>query len=183
MNNLKLHNVFFVIVMIIFCASVNAEDGRLMDEYPPNVEAENFTLSDMQGVKHQLKDYRGKTVLVNFWAMSCNICKSELTTLQSAYELIDSDELAIVSVHAGSNFDGVEDVLKLSKVTYDVLFDTALQLGDWGVPILPTTFIVDPNGNIRYRAVGTRVWNSPFMVDFIQDVMNNELVAEPIKHL
>lgn len=183
MNNLKLHNVFFVIVMIIFCASVNAEEGRLMDEYPPNVEAENFTLSDMQGVKHQLKDYRGKTVLVNFWAMSCNICKSELTTLQSAYELIDSDEFAIVSVHAGINFDGVEDVLKLSKITYDVLFDTALQLGDWGVPILPTTFIVDANGNIRYRAVGTRVWNSPFMVDFIQDVMKNELVAEPIKHL
>ena len=38
--------------------------------------------------EHQLEEFRGKYVLVNFWAMSCNVCKSEMTTLQSAYELL-----------------------------------------------------------------------------------------------
>ena len=135
---------------------------------------ENFTLPDMQGDKHQLEEFRGKFVLVNFWAMSCNVCKSEMTTLQSAYELIDSDELAIVSIHAGNSYDGVEEVLALNKVSYTVLFDTALQLGEWGIPILPTTFVVDPKGNIRYRAVGTRVWNSPFMIDFLQSLLDSD---------
>jgi len=182
MQNLAIKTVFLIIMFCIFVPA-QAEEGRLMDEYPPNVAAENFTLPDIHGDKRQLKEFRGKTVLVNFWAMSCNICKSELTTLQSAYELIDSDELAIVSIHAGNDYDGVEDVLEISKVTFDVLFDTALQLGEWGIPILPTTFIVDTDGNIRYRAVGTRVWNSPFMIDFIQNVIDNELTAEPIKSL
>ncbi len=176
-------NTVLSFILLFSIATVQAEEGRLLDEYPPNVTAENFTLPDIQGDKRQLDEFRGKTVLVNFWAMSCNICKSELTTLQSAYELIDSDEFAIVSIHAGNNFDGVEDVLEISKVTFDVLFDSALQLGEWGIPILPTTFIVDPAGNIRYRAVGTRVWNSPFMIDFIQSVMDNEFTAEPIKSL
>jgi len=179
----KLHSFLLIFIVAFAIVPLNAEEGRLFDEYPPNVAAEDFSLPDIQGEKHQLKDFNGKTLLVNFWSMSCNICKSELTTLQSAYEIIDSDELAIVSIHAGNNFDGVEDVLKLSKVSFNVLFDTALQMGEWGIPILPTTFIVDREGNIRYRAVGSRVWNSPFMIDFIQSVMDSDLSAEPIKLL
>ncbi len=151
-----------------------AEEGRLLDSYPPNVIAKNFSLFDLQGDKHDFADFRGKYVLVNFWAMSCNVCKSEMTTLQSAYELLDSEKLAVISIHAGDNYDGVEEVLELNKVTYTVLFDIDLQLGEWGIPILPTTFIVGPQGNIRYRAVGTRVWNSPFMIDFIQSILESD---------
>lgn len=174
----------FLIVFISFTSlSLNAEEGKLFDEYPPNVVAENFSLPDIQGAKHQLDEFRGKFVLVNFWAMSCNVCKSEMTTLQSAYELIDSDELAIVSIHAGNSYDGVEDVLNLNKVSYTVLFDTALQLGEWGIPILPTTFIVDPDGKIRYRAVGTRVWNSPFMIDFLQSLLDSDALQAVSKPL
>ena len=49
-----------------------------------------------------------------------------------------------------------------------------LTLGHWGIPILPTTFLVDPKGNILYRAVGSRVWNSPFMIDFLQGKLNGQ---------
>ena len=159
---------------LVLMLPLNAEEGRLLDSYPPNVSAENFTLPDLKGDEHQLEEYRGKYVLVNFWAMSCNVCKSEMTTLQSAYELIGDDKLAIVSIHAGKHFEGVDEVLELNKVTYTVLFDTDLSLGAWGIPILPTTFIVSPKGNIRYRAVGTRVWNSPFMIDFIQSILDSD---------
>lgn len=177
--------IFPLLIVLMSCASVllHAEEGKLFDVYPPNVVADNFSLPDMQGTKHQLDEFRGKFVLVNFWAMSCNICKSEMTTLQSAYELIDRDDLAIVSIHAGNSYDGIEEVLKLNKVSYTVLFDTALQLGEWGIPILPTTFIVDPDGKIRYRAVGTRVWNSPFMIDFLQSLLDSnasQAVSKPL---
>ena len=68
----------------------------------------------------------------------------------------------------------MDEVLEINKVTYTVLLDTDLSLGAWGIPILPTTFIVNPKGDIRYRAVGTRVWNSPFMIDFIQSILDSE---------
>ena len=159
---------------LVFMLPLSADDGRLMDSYPPNVSAENFKLPDLNGDQHQLEEFRGKYVLVNFWAMSCNVCKSEMTTLQSAYELLGSDNIAIISIHAGTNYDGVDEVLKINNVTYTVLLDIDLELGAWGIPILPTTFIVSPEGDIRYRAVGTRVWNSPFMIDFIQNLLDSD---------
>ncbi len=181
---LKMKIILSLVFAFIFIThSLNAEEGKLFDEYPPNVVAENFTLPDMQGDKHQLEDFRGKFVLVNFWAMSCNVCKSEMTTLQSAFELIDSENLAVVSIHAGNGYDNVEEVITLNQVSYTVLFDTALQLGGWGIPILPTTFIVDPYGNIRYRAVGTRVWNSPFIIDFLQSLIDSDVTQAVSKPL
>jgi len=173
-----------VIACLALMQSIYADDGQLVEAYPPNVTAENFKLSDITGEMHQLEDYRGKHVIVNFWAMSCNVCKSEMTTLQSAYELLDSDELAVISIHAGDPTDGVKSVLELNGIAYPVLFDVDLQLGDWGVPILPTSFIVSPEGDIQYRAVGTRVWNSPFMIDFMQSILDSneskETASKPI---
>jgi len=179
MSILKLSTTLFLIIFgvvgsFLFTKSLNADDGKLLEAYPPNVAAENFKLSDIAGDKHELTDFRGKHVLLNFWAMSCNVCKSEMTTLQSAYDLLDREDLVIISVHAGAATDGVESVLKLNEISYPVLFDVDLQLGDWGIPIMPTSFIVSPEGNIRYRAVGTRIWNSPFMIDFMNSILDSE---------
>ena len=165
--------LFSLITLLLFLSITYAENGRLMDSYPPNVEAENFELFDLTGNKYELKDFRGKFVLVNFWAMSCNVCKSEMTTLQSAYELIDDEKFIILSIHAGDLTEGVKSVVGINKITYPVLVDMELQLGNWGIPILPTSFIVGPEGDIRYRAVGTRVWNSPFMIDFLQNLLDS----------
>ena len=52
-----------------------------------------------------------------------------------------------------------------------MLMDMDLQLGHWGVPQLPTSYLVTPDGSFSYRAIGTRVWNSPYMVDFLREVM------------
>ena len=176
--NKSSHYVFLlatgVVVYFIMIISLNADDGQLMEAYPPNVIAKNFKLTDLEGEMHELEEYRGKHVLVNFWSMACNVCKSEMTTLQSAYELLDRDDLVIVSIHAGDPSEGAESVLKLNSISYPVLFDFDLQLGEWGIPIMPTSFIVSPKGNIRYRAVGTRVWNSPFMVDFMQSILDSD---------
>ena len=171
-NKYRLIQLFLLLILNILIFNVSADEGYLLDSYPPNIQANNFILFDISGDKHELKDFRGKFVLVNFWAMSCNVCKSEMTTLQSAYELLDSNKFIILSIHAGDNVDGVHSVVELNKITYPVLVDLELQLGEWGIPILPTSFIVDPNGNIRYRAVGTRVWNSPFMIDFLQALLD-----------
>ncbi|MFK7815493.1 MAG: peroxiredoxin family protein [Gammaproteobacteria bacterium] len=154
--------------------SLNAEVGHQMEAYPPNYVAKDFKLSDINGDMHTLEDYRGKYVLLNFWTMSCNVCKSEMTTLQSAYDLLDRDNLMVISVHAGNPSEDVDSVLELNGISYPVLFDIDLQLGDWGVPIMPTTFIINPDGTVRYRAVGTRAWNAPYMIDFMEGILDGE---------
>lgn len=173
--------LLYQLAYLLMTLSVNADDGRLMDQYPPNVKAENFELSDINGKQHKLSMFKGRYVLVNFWAMSCNVCKSEMTTLQSAYELINSDNFIVISIHAGNKYEGMDSVVKINKITFPVLIDSNLELGAWGVPILPTTFIVSPEGNILYRAVGTRVWNSPFMIDFLQSLIEEKELT--VSHL
>ena len=150
-----------------------AEERRLMDPYPLSFLAQNFALFDTSGNKHELNNFQGQFVLVNFWALSCNVCKSEMTTLQDAYELLGKEKIIVLSIHAGDDVEGVNSIVKLNKTTYPVLMDMNIELGHWGIPILPTTFIVDPEGNIRYRAVGSRVWNSPFMIDFLQAMLDD----------
>ena len=153
-----------------------------MDPFPPNIQAQNFKLLDISGDAHELVNFRGRYVLINFWAMSCNVCKSEMTTLQSAYELLENEKFIVISIHAGDNIEGVLSTVKLNRITYPMLVDMDLRLGDWGIPILPTSFIVDPDGNIRYRAVGPRVWNSPFMIDFLQAMLDSNELKVSLYH-
>jgi len=167
----------YIIFVLLFAFTVTpslADDGRLMDPFPPNVQAENFQLYDLAGNKQELVNFRGNYVLVNFWALSCNACKSEMTTLQDAYELLDDENLIVISIHAGDDVKGASSMVKINNITYLVLIDMDLALGHWGIPILPTTFLVDPEGNILYRAVGSRVWNSPFMIDFLQGKISSK---------
>ena len=168
MNKIK---YLFYVVMLYFPLAY--AEGPIMDAYPPDVQAENFSLFDLSGDKHQLTNFRGKYLLVNFWSMSCNVCKGEMTTLRSARELIGNENIEVISIHAGANVEGAKSVLKINHIDYPVLIDMDLQLGNWGIPILPTTFLIDPNGNISHRAVGSRQWNSPFMLDFLQAIMKN----------
>ena len=166
------HTLIFLIIFAV--VPTKADEGRLMDPFPPNVKAENFELYDLNGGKQKLSSYRGKYVLVNFWAISCNRCKSEMTTLQAAYEFLNNENFIVISIHAGDDVEGASSVAKINNITYPVLIDMDLALGHWGIPILPTTFLVDPEGNIAYRAVGSRVWNSPFMLDFLQGKLNSQ---------
>jgi len=162
--------LFYIVVLSLPMAQA---EGPIMEAFPPNAKAENFSLVDLSGDKHQLTNFRGKYLLVNFWAMSCNVCKSEMTTLQSARDQIGGENIEVISIHAGPNVGGAESVLQLNHIEYPVLIDMDLQLGNWGVPILPTTFLIDPKGDISHRAVGSRHWNSPLMLDFLQAVMKN----------
>ena len=171
-NFLNYHLLILLCILVITPSL--ADDGRLMDPFPPNVQAKNFELYDLKGDKQKLSSFLGKYVLVNFWAISCNACKSEMTTLQDAYELLDDENFIVLSIHAGDDIEGASSVVKLNKITYPVLMDMDLTLGHWGIPILPTTFLLDPEGNILCRAVGSRVWNSPFMIDFLQGKLNSQ---------
>ncbi len=171
LNKMKIGKLL-ICVVVLYLPLAQAE-GPIMEAFPPNAKAENFSLFDLSGNKHQLTSFRGKYLLLNFWSMSCNVCKSEMTTLQFALDEIGGEHIEVISIHAGPNIDGAESVLKLNHISYPILVDMDLQLGNWGIPILPTTFLIDPNGNISHRAVGSRQWNSPFMLDFLQAIIKN----------
>lgn len=156
----------------ILVTSVNAE--RLLDPMPRTMKAKDFTLPNIQGEDVSLTDFKGKFVLVNFWSTECTICRAELTTMQDLYDQMSNDgRLEIIAIHAGNDVQGVMEQIEINPVTYPMLIDMDLQMGHWGIPTLPTTYLVTPDGSFAYRVLGVRVWNSPAMVDFLREVFDD----------
>ena len=173
MGKMKVRKLIILIFWLIFSIPVAAE--RLLDPMPVTMVAQDFSLPSVSGDLQTLKQLKGSYVLVNFWSADCLICVAELSVLQDLYEQLQSDyNFEIVAVHAGPKQQEVGDLLKTNPVTYHVVMDNDLKMGHWGIPQLPTSYIVTPDGNFAYRAVGTRLWNSPHMVDFLREVMNGK---------
>lgn len=167
-----MHNLITTIFVLSLCSFAHAE--RLLDPMPQTMVAQDFTLTNVKGDKLSLSDYKGSFVLVNFWATSCIPCRAELTIIQDLYDQLSKGyEFKVLAVHAGPYSPTLADVLKLNPVSYAVVTDENLQLGHWGIPQLPTSYIITPEGNFAYRALGARVWNAPDIVDYLRKFMDS----------
>lgn len=112
--------------------------------------APNFTLNDLDGNEVSLADFRGRPVIVNFWATWCGPCRIEMPELQEAFEARQEEGLAILAVNMEESPEMVSrffyDDLRL---TFTPLLDKEGQVADlYGVFNLPTTYFVNPEGTI-----------------------------------
>jgi thiol-disulfide isomerase/thioredoxin len=99
-------------------------------------------------------------VVVNFWATWCEPCREELPSLERLRAHFASAPFLVLAVNVGEGEARIREFLKESPVKFPVLLDrdSAAQ-NDWEVRGLPTTFVLDPQGRIRYSFVGERDWS------------------------
>lgn len=120
------------------------------------VPALDFTLTDQFGNTHTLDQYKGKTILLNFWATWCGPCRSEMPDLQSIYEDYGNNEkdLVVLGVAAPNlgREGSAEDItafLEENGYTYPTLMNEDASLFySYGISSFPTTFMIDKNGNV-----------------------------------
>ena len=118
---------------------------------------------------------KGKVLLVNFWATWCPPCVEELPSIQNARDTFDQDDFEVVAVNVGEKVAEIEDFLETLpvKLTFPIVVDGNLSVyADWQVRPLPTTFLVDRTGNIRYRALGGRDFASANIRAIIQELID-----------
>ncbi len=140
----------------------------LMDPMPAADLAPEINVIDMDGKKRNLEDLKGKFVLVNFWATWCNPCKVEMPLLEKLHQTLKSDKFTVLGLHVGPGPENIEEFKKLMPISFPIYVDMDLEV-DWGVPGLPTTFLLNPEGRLIYRAVGKREFASDDMVNFIRN--------------
>ena len=118
----------------------------------------DFELKDQYGKTHKLSDYKGKVVFLNFWATWCPPCKMEMPDIQKIYEKYEKQgeesEVVVLSLAAPNtqdekDIDGIEAFLEENGYTYPVLMDDGgYTFGAYRISSLPTTFMIDKEGNV-----------------------------------
>lgn len=118
--------------------------------------AADFTLLDLKGTPRSLADYRGKLILLNFWATWCKPCTTEMPAMQAAYERLKDKGLVVVAVNELENEARVRQHIEEYKHTFPVLLDPKNEVANlYGVFGLPVTVFIDGNGVVQEYVKGS----------------------------
>jgi thiol-disulfide isomerase/thioredoxin len=119
-------------------------------------------LRDLDGEQIRIEQFRGRIVVVNFWATWCPPCRAEMPSLWRLQQAIGTRQLVVLAVNIGESGEIVRAFLPEAMVRdFHVLLDRkGVAAGNWRVSAYPTTFIIDTDGRFRYRKAGALEWDS-----------------------
>ena len=151
-------------------------DGSGASDSANAAAAPEFTMADTEGQTLTLADFRGKPVLLNFWASWCGPCASEMPAIQAAYEQY-GDQIQFVAVNmtgmGGETETSALSLIQQNNYTFPVYFDVDSSAAvAFGVTSIPQTYLIDAEGNIIGGLRGAMSDN--VLAEGIQMLLGNE---------
>lgn len=128
--------------------------------------APDLNLVTVRGESRTLRQYRGKIVLLNFWASWCPYCREEMPSMDRLAKLFPRGEVVVLAVNVEKKFP---DRYRTAPVAFEMLSDPLEQAQlRYGVRNLPDTFVIDRNGIVRDRVKGAIAWDDPTVIRYLQ---------------
>jgi len=169
--------ILLTVFFIVFPQQINAQDSaesRVSVETQnllraariqvinPRTEPQDFTLPLLTGGNTTLSSHKGKVVILNFWATWCPPCRTEMPSMEILYQRYKDQGLEMLTVNLRENIFPVRQFINNGGYTFPVLMDNNGRIGSlYGVEAIPTTFIIDREGKIVGRLVGSIYWDTP----------------------
>ena len=114
--------------------------------------APDFELVDLEGKTHKLSDYRGQTVVLNFWATWCGPCRSEIPTFNEWSS--EHPDIPVLGISTDTSEAKVRATAKQLEMSYPVMLSDKATASAYAIGSLPTTVIVGPDGQVESIHVG-----------------------------
>jgi peroxiredoxin len=131
---------------------------------------------DLTGAPKTLSDYRGKVVVLNFWATWCPPCQREMPSLERLRGQMKGRPLEIVAVSSAETPEEVNAYLAKMKLGFPILLDTdSSNTRRWKVFALPTTFVLDAEGQVRHVLTGPTEWDQGEALAVVESVLSPSL--------
>ncbi len=162
LNDVKLAEVTTTRIPKTSITKTIATTENKLRPYKGNPVPPPLRLTDLDGKVHDLADYKGKVVLVNFWASWCPPCVKEMPSMQRLKEKMAGKPFVILGVNLAEPENEVRDFLATKvKVDFPILMDRdGAALKTWKVFVFPTSFVVGSDGTIRYGLYGEFEWDT-----------------------
>ncbi|WP_372869216.1 redoxin domain-containing protein [Planomicrobium okeanokoites] len=177
-----------ITVLVVGIVKKNVEERQATDrlnagsvvEFLPTEEglaegetAPDFELTTLEGEAVRLSDYKGKKVILNFWATWCPPCRAEMPDMQAYYEKqADEENVEILAVNlttADKGMDKINAFVDEFNLTFPIPMDTQGDIGElYQAASIPTSYMIDTEGKVQQKIVGPM--NEEMMEEFIADM-------------
>jgi DsbE subfamily thiol:disulfide oxidoreductase len=146
-----------------------------LQEMKDHSPAPDFTLPNLEGKKLALKDFRGRLLLLNFWASWCVACREEMPAMERLYQKYRDQGFVILGVNVKDDKKSALSFVKELKITFPIAFDPAGEVGLlYGASGLPASYLIDAKGIALARAWGPADWYSPGARELIEKLLEEK---------
>jgi len=134
---------------------------------PSKIEkAPDFSLKSLDGAIRSLSSLRGKVIFLNFWGVWCVYCRQEMPSIQTMYNSLKGPDFEVLAVDVQDSEATVRQYVSANKHDFPVLLDTEFKATQqYGIRGFPTTFIIDREGNLIAKLVGSRDYSYPAVIE------------------
>jgi thiol-disulfide isomerase/thioredoxin len=138
----------------------------------PGGDTPALEIKDIGGANHRLEDYRGKVVLLNFWATWCVPCREEMPSIGRLKKTLADRPFVVLAVNVDEPESRVAKFLAQMPLDFPTLLDPGGRTTRaWKVRILPASFLIAPNGRIRYTVTGELDWANKHIVRSVSELL------------
>ncbi len=181
MNLRRINTVPVMIVLLIAIAGWSVSNVWGMGSRVPAVgmEAEDFQLTDLDGKPNSLSQYRGKIVLLNFWATWCKPCTTEMPAMQASFDRLRDQGFVVLAINELEDDAKVREHIKTYGHTFTVLMDPDNQVANqFGVYGLPVSVFIDQQGKVQEYIKGGLL-TERLINDLVTKIQKQETVKAP----
>ena len=134
-----------------------------------------IALGTLEGKKISLKDFRGKVILLNFWASWCEPCREEMPAMEKLYQEYKEKNFVILAIAVKDSKQDTLNFVKELKLTYPIALDPDAKVGqEYGAWGLPVTYLIGPKGEALARGWGPADWYGSAARKLIKDLLDGK---------